>query len=62
MVTKRNPQREARTAYLHVRIEPDVLARFRQVAEADHRTVSQDVRRYIDHRLSEAEKPVEQAA
>lgn len=32
------------------------LDRFREVAEADHRTVSSELRRLIDLRIAEAEK------
>lgn len=60
MATNRKAQNDGRTAYLHVRIEPAVLDRFREVAESEHRTVSQDVRRYIDQRIADA--PMEEAA
>jgi hypothetical protein len=59
MGTQRKPQ-DGRTAFLHVRIEPEVLERYRMIAEADHRTVSQDVRRYVDQRI--AAEPTEKAA
>ena len=62
MPTQHNTQNEGRTAFLHVRIEPDVLDRFRALAAAEHRTVSQDVRRYIDERISAADAPLERAA
>jgi hypothetical protein len=58
MPTQRKTQNEGRTAFLHVRIEPEVLDRFRAIAEAEHRTVSQEVRHYIDRRLAEASSPV----
>lgn len=41
---------------LHVRVDPVVLDRFREVVEVDHRTVSQDVRRYIEQRVSDADE------
>jgi hypothetical protein len=44
---------------LNFRVEPWMLARFREVAEADHRTVSQELRRLMEHRIAEAEKPLE---
>jgi uncharacterized protein (DUF4415 family) len=55
MGTQRKAQRDDRTAFVHVRIERDVLDRFREIAEAEHRTVSQDVRRYIDTRIADAD-------
>jgi hypothetical protein len=61
MAANHNAQNDGRTAFLHVRIEPEVLRRFRAVTEADHRTVSQDVRRYIDQRLDEAARLKEAA-
>jgi hypothetical protein len=36
-----------------------VYERFRSVVEAEHRTVSQDVRRYVDRRLAEAAESME---
>lgn len=57
MATKRNTQSDGRGAFLHVRIDADVLDRFRKVAEGEHRTISQDVRRYIDQRIAEADAP-----
>lgn len=32
------------------------LDRFREIAEAEHRTVSAELRRLIEHRIAEAEK------
>lgn len=40
--------------YLHARIESGTLQRFREVAEADHRTVSQELRRLVDQRIADA--------
>ena len=47
---------------LHVRVDPVLLDRFREVVEEDHRTVSQDVRRYIELRVQKADEPQEMAA
>jgi hypothetical protein len=62
METQRKAQRDDRTAFVHVRIERDVLDRFREIAEAEHRTVSQDVRRYIDTRIADADATTLRAA
>jgi hypothetical protein len=62
MPTQRNTQNDGRTGFLHVRIEPAVLNRFREVAESEHRTVSQEVRRYIDQRIAEADASLRQPA
>lgn len=57
METQRNTQDEGQTAFLHVRIDPVVMDRFRAVVESEHRTVSQDVRRYIAQRVAGAPEP-----
>jgi antitoxin component of RelBE/YafQ-DinJ toxin-antitoxin module len=62
MGTKRNAPDDGRTAFLHVRIDPSVLDRYREVAEADHRTVSQDVRHLVEQRIAEADAPALKAA
>lgn len=46
---------------LNVRIERGTVERFRVVAEADHRTVSQELRRLIEQRIAESE-PEQEAA
>lgn len=46
---------------LNFRVEGVKLDRFREVAEADHRTVSQELRRLMDERIAQADA-LEQAA
>jgi predicted transcriptional regulator len=47
---------------LNFRVEDDVIERLRKVAEAEHRTVSQELRRLIDLRLTEADADERKAA
>jgi hypothetical protein len=54
MAAQRKTQRDGAMVYLHARIESGTLQRFREVAEADHRTVSQELRRLVDQRIAEA--------
>jgi hypothetical protein len=44
---------------LSVRMTIGLALRFREVAAAEHRTVSQELRRLMEHRIAEAEKPLE---
>jgi hypothetical protein len=62
MGTQRKAQRDSRTAFLHVRIEPEVLDRLRVIAEAEHRTVSQDIRHLVDRRIADADASTFRAA
>jgi hypothetical protein len=55
-MTKRKAQEEGAMRLLNFRIEAEKIDRFREVAEADHRTVSQELRRLIDLRISESEE------
>ena len=45
-----------------VRIERHKLARYRQIVEAEHRTVVGDMRHYIDARIAEADGVREEEA
>lgn len=56
MDTQHNTQEPGEKRTLHVRVDPARLDRFREVVEADHRTVSQDLRHYIDLRIAEADR------
>jgi predicted DNA-binding protein len=47
--------------FLNFRVEQDLIDRFREVAKADHRTVSQELRRLMEQRVNEAEQ-LERAA
>ena len=40
---------------LNVRVSAEQIERLRVVAEADHRTVSQELRRLIEQRIAEGE-------
>lgn len=46
---------------LNFRVEAEKVERFRAIAEADHRTVSQELRRLMEIRIAEAES-LERAA
>lgn len=61
-MTNRNTQPSGAMRMLNVRVESAVLDRFREVAEADHRTVSQELRRLIDLRIAEARQATDKAA
>jgi hypothetical protein len=52
---------QSETRWLTIRVDREQVDRFREVAEADHRTVSQELRRLIELRISESE-PEEKAA
>lgn len=54
MAPQHKAQEDGVTRSLHIRVAPAQLDRFREVVAADHRTVSQDLRRYIDQRIAEA--------
>lgn len=45
-----------------VRMDPALYERFREVVNADHLTVSAEIRRLIAKRIAEADKPAEVAA
>lgn len=55
-------QSDGATHQLNVRVAHEMFDRFREVAAADHRTVSQELRRLMEQRIAEAEPPMEQAA
>lgn len=57
---KRKPQ-PTRIRMLNVRISSDQVDRLRAVAESEHRTVSQELRRLIEQRIAEAESEREAA-
>lgn len=40
-------------AVMTFRLEPDKMARLREIAEAEHRTISQELRWLVDRRLAE---------
>jgi hypothetical protein len=52
---------QSETRWLTIRVDREQVDRFRVVAEADHRTVSQELRRLIELRIAESE-PEEKAA
>ena len=51
---KRKPQ--SKVIVLGVKVPADRAERFRVLVEAEHRTVSQELRRLIDLRLAEADE------
>jgi hypothetical protein len=53
-MTKRKPQDEGSMRLLNFRVEAAKIDRFREVAEANERTVSQELRRLMDQRIAEA--------
>jgi hypothetical protein len=59
---QRNAQEDRGTRTLHVRVDPARLDRFREVVALDHRTVSQDLRHYIDGRIAQADAQLREAA
>jgi hypothetical protein len=61
METQRKAQGEAQRN-LVFRAPVALHDRFRAVAEADHRTVSQELRRLMEQRIAEADSALEQAA
>lgn len=52
-MAKRKTQAEDGMRMLNVRIAREDVERFREVAAADHRTVSQELRRLIEQRIAE---------
>lgn len=54
-MTKRNAQSSGDERWLNIRIAREKVDRLRVVAKADHRNVSQEVRRLIDERLESSE-------
>lgn len=57
MVTKHKAQNDGAMRFLNFRVEAAKIERLRELAEADHRTVSQELRRLIDQRVAEANDP-----
>lgn len=51
-MAQRKTQPTGSSSFLHVRIEAEKIEQLRVVAEADHRTLSQEVRRMVDERLA----------
>jgi hypothetical protein len=47
---------------MNFRVDPEQLERFRAVAAANHRTVSQELRLLMEQRIAEADDELEQAA
>lgn len=60
-MAKRKPQ-SSKMRMLNVRIDREQVDRLREVAEAEHRTVSQELRRMIEQRITAAAEPPEQEA
>jgi hypothetical protein len=60
MTTKRKAHTRG-MRMLNVRIDSAQIERLREVAAADHRTVSQELRRLIEERIAEAGETVEPA-
>jgi hypothetical protein len=58
MTANPTPPRKA----MIVRMDPALYERFREVVNADHLTVSAEIRRLIAKRIAEADKPAEVAA
>jgi predicted DNA-binding protein len=54
-MTQHKAQQDSATRLLNFRIAPDMAERLRVVAEAHHRTVSQELRHLIDTHLAEHE-------
>lgn len=54
-MAKRKAQSEDGMRMLNVRIARDQVERLREVAAADHRTVSQELRRLIEQRIAESD-------
>lgn len=53
---------EGRSIVASVRLEREQFLAFRDLASANYRTVSQELRRLVDQRLEERETPLEAAA
>lgn len=62
MSTKRNIVKPAEIAVTSVRIERERLDAFKRVAEANRRSVSQELRWLIDQHIADAEPTSGQAA
>lgn len=61
--TKRNTENPADTTrWLTFRVERAHVDRLREVAAADHRNVSQELRRLIEMRIAQADEPQDLAA
>lgn len=43
------------TAVFSLRIAREKLDRFREIVEAEHRTMNQEFRRYVDERIAESD-------
>jgi hypothetical protein len=52
MVTNPTP---ARRKQMIVRMDPALYQRFREIVNADHLTISQEIRRLIEKRIAEAD-------
>jgi hypothetical protein len=61
-MTQRKAHDDGAMKLLNFRVEVEQLERFRAIAEADHRTVSQELRRLMELRIAEAAEPLEEAA
>jgi hypothetical protein len=55
-MTKRKTQENNGMRFVGFKVEPDVIDRFRKVAAAEERTVSQELRHLVNRRLAEAER------
>lgn len=53
---------DAKVIHLTVRMDPDTLDEFRQLVDGECRTVSQDIRHYIQKRLECAKRDEARAA
>lgn len=53
-MAKRKHQNDDEMRMLNFRIESGLIDRLREVAAAEHRTVSQELRHLVDRRLAEA--------
>jgi hypothetical protein len=54
-MAQRKTPNESATRWLTIRVDREQADRFRVVAAADHRTVSQELRRLIELRIAESE-------
>lgn len=53
-MTKHKPQNEGAMRLLNFRVEAEKINRFREVAEANERTVSQELRHLMDQHIAQA--------
>jgi hypothetical protein len=61
-MTKRKAHSDGDMRMLNFRVEAAQIDRFRAVAEANHRTVSQELRLLMEQRIAEAEQAERVAA